>query len=157
MNNFFDIEKWQNKVNPSKDGEKSPTKELKRVNTLATMMLNTDGEAPAEKDRYLLSKTYSTAHIPENSRSKNTRRIYANFDKDLAAKMFGYRVIFKKRAMEVPPSDPATAQTHKPVKKYVEDILSELASNYQPMHRYHTKQRILVPLPDSEDEEFIDE
>ena len=58
------------------------------------------------KDQHLLSKSNSTSHIPESSRAKNLRRVYANFDKDLAVKMFGYRVLFQKSKMEVEVPDP---------------------------------------------------
>lgn len=98
-NNYFDIEKWlakmHNSVVKKNEGLKdpgSPLKELKRINTLAAPFY--DGEEPNRKDGHLLSKSNSTAHIPESSRAKNVRRTYANFDKDLAVKMFGYRIIF---------------------------------------------------------------
>ena len=152
MNNYFDIDKWNNKVNNSAKDNSSPSKELRRVNTLASMGLNLD-DAPREKENYLLSKSNSTAHIPENIRNKMSKRAYANFDKDLAVKMFGYRVVFKKKRMLIDAPEPSVPQTHKPLQKYVNDIMSELNLSYMPIHRYGTKQRILIPLPDSEDEE----
>ena len=77
----------------------SPIKELRRVNTLAAMINNAD-EQPRERENYLLTKSNSTAHIPDNVRStKNAKRAYGNFERDLAPKMFGYRVIFQKRRM----------------------------------------------------------
>lgn len=45
----------------------------------------------------LLTKSSSTQHIPESVRAKNSKRFYANFDKDLAGKMFGYRVLFQRK------------------------------------------------------------
>ena len=135
MNNFFDIEKWLNKMG-NQNSEKaasasSPTKELRRVNTLAAMMNNTD-EQPRERENYLLSKSNSTAHIPDNIRNtKNAKRAYGNFDKELAVKMFGYRVIFQKRNMEINVPEPATSQAHKPINRYVNDIMSELSQTYQ--------------------------
>ena len=96
QNNYFDIDKWQCRMGAVKKEVKdanSPSKELRRINTLATPF-NQHEEAPAGKDNFLLSKSNSTAHIPECSRAKNVRRAYANFDKDLAVKMFGYRVVF---------------------------------------------------------------
>ena len=94
LNNFFDIEKWLIRM-----GEKSltkesnsPSKEMRRTNTLA-QPLNFE-EEPQKRDNFLLAKSNSTAHIPESSRNKQTKRAYANFDKELAVKMFGYRVVF---------------------------------------------------------------
>lgn len=77
----------------------SPQKELRRNNTLATTFYA--DEQPDRKENFLLTKSNSTAHIPENSRAKNTKRAYANFDKDNAVRMFGYRVIFKKADMHI--------------------------------------------------------
>ena len=48
----------------------------------------------------LLSKTDSTRHIPVLCRSKDVKRAYANFDKEIASRMFGYRVAFDKTAMK---------------------------------------------------------
>ena len=45
----------------------------------------------------LLTKSSSTQHIPESVRAKNSKRFYANFDKDLAGRMFGYRIIFNRK------------------------------------------------------------
>jgi len=36
--------------------------------------------------------------------------------------------------------------------RFANDILGELAQAYLPIHRYHTKQRILIPLHDSDRE-----
>ena len=79
------------------------------------------------KENYLLTKSNSTAHIPENARAKNTKRAYANFDKDLAVKMFGYRVDFKKKNMAIKAPDPDVPQSHKPLQRFVNDIISELS------------------------------
>ena len=55
----------------------------------------------------ILSKTPSTQHIPESVRAKYSKRFYANFDKDIAGKMFGYRVIFnRKKNKAIPVVDP---------------------------------------------------
>ena len=106
MNNYFDIDKWINKMsgNSNSGSGNSPTKELKRTNTIGNMS-NADDQDRV-KENYLLTKSNSTAHIPESIRAKNSKRAYANFDKDLAVKMFGYRVIFKKRKMEIAVPDP---------------------------------------------------
>ena len=107
--NYFDLEKFQKKLDPNyvpKDA--SPTKELRRVNTLANMV-NSGEENQKEKDNFLLSKSNSTMHIPDSMRNKNSKRLYCNYDKDLAAKMFGYRVIFRKRDMELKAPSPDTS------------------------------------------------
>jgi len=66
---------------------------LRRNATLTQPFLNQEEEA-AKKENFLLTKTNSTAHIPESTRNKNAKRFYANYDKELAVKMFGYRVVF---------------------------------------------------------------
>ena len=43
-----------------------------------------------------MTKTASTAHIPLQAKAKEGKRIYANFDKKIAYKMFGYRINFTK-------------------------------------------------------------
>ena len=113
----------------------SPTKELKRVNTLA----NFTDEKAHEKENFLLSKSNSTAHIPDNTRSKNVKRLYGNFDKDLAVKMFGYRVIFKKKNMQIKAPEPSEPQVHKPLQKFVNDIIGELSLSYHQINKFHTK------------------
>ena len=61
--------------------------------------LNDDNKDQREynPNMILLTKSSSTHHIPENVRAKYSKRFYANFDKDIAGKMFGYRVIFSRR------------------------------------------------------------
>ena len=103
--NYFDIEKWNNRLNGIQQKQDSPAKELRRNNTLAK--INNEEEQPRERENYLLSKSNSTWHIPESSRAKNTKRVYANYDKELAVKMFGYRVLFKKKHMEYRVPDPS--------------------------------------------------
>ena len=83
------------------------------------------GDEPVkEKENHLLSKSNSTAHIPDTSKSKHAKRAYANFDKDLAIKMFGYRVKFKRKLMQIKVPDPKTCQNHKPLKRFVADIVN---------------------------------
>jgi len=43
----------------------------------------------------LLTKTASTSYIPLENKSKEGKRIYANFDKETAERMFGYRIKYK--------------------------------------------------------------
>jgi len=79
--------------------------------------------------------------------------VYAIFDKEIASKMFGYRVLFTKKKMgKNVVSEPYAPQTNKPLTKYVNDIIGELTSTYIQIPRYHSKQRILIPIMDSEDE-----
>jgi len=78
--------------------------------------------------------------------------VYAIFDKDIASKMFGYRVLFTRKKMGKKVSEPYVPQTNKPLTKYVNDIIGELTSTYIQIPRYHSKQRILIPIMDSDDE-----
>lgn len=116
VTNYIDIDKLQKKFDPNSGKDSSPAKELRRVNTLANMASN--GEEHKEKENYLLTKSNSTMHIPDNVRNKASKRIYSNFDKDLAAKMFGYRVLFKKKKMEITAPAPDASQAHKPIAKF---------------------------------------
>lgn len=56
-------------------------------------------------------------------------------------------------ATKVP--EPGASQAHKPLQRFVAEIVGELSQMYQPLHRYHTKQRILIPMPDSDDEDYV--
>ena len=49
-------------------------------------------------------------------------------------------------------SEPYAPQANKPLTKYVNDIIGELTSTYIQIPRYHSKQRILIPIMDSDDE-----
>lgn len=87
----------------------------------------------------LLTKSPSTHHIPETSRAKNTKRAYANFDKDLAVRMFGYRICFRKKEMKRGAPEPQASQTHKPLNKFVNEIVGELAASYVQIPKYSTR------------------
>ena len=67
--------------------------------------------------------------------------------------MFGYRINFSKKLMKVKAPDPQASQAHKPLSKFVADIMNLLAKDYQQIPKYHQKQRILVPGHDSDSEE----
>jgi len=54
----------------------------------------------------LLPKTMSTQHIPQQARSKYSKRVYANYDKENAVRMFGYRASFTRSKMSVKVPDP---------------------------------------------------
>ena len=71
--------------------------------------------------------------------------------------MFGYRVDFKKKNMAIKVPDGDAPQNHKPLKRFVNDIVSELSSGYTQIHKFYSKQHILVPLPDElNEEEYIE-
>lgn len=152
LNNYFDIDKFINKLQGNPTQGNSPVKDSGAVRRQTTLNINATDESHVIKENFLLTKSNSTAHIPETSRAKNTKRAYANFDKDLAVKMFGYRVVFRKKKMQVQVPEPHVDQSHKPIVKFTSDILAELTAPYAQVPRYLTKQRILVPLPDSDEE-----
>ena len=99
------------------------------MDTIGGSIAGTDAPATV-KENYLLTKTSSTAHIPDNCRHKNAKRAYAIFDKDLAIRMFGYRVIFQSEDMEINVPDPHASQAHKPIQRFAGDIIGELSQNY---------------------------
>ena len=70
----------------------------------------------------LLTKSFSTQHIPDNARAKNSKRAYANFDKELSCKMFGYRINLLKSKMKVNVPEPQANQEHKPLQKFVSEV-----------------------------------
>ena len=96
QDNYFDLEKWNLKLNSGKnDGEKDKMNQsLRRQETMPGNLRDEKDQREYNPNMILLSKSNSTHHIPENVRAKNSKRFYANFDKDLAGKMFGYRVLF---------------------------------------------------------------
>lgn len=65
--------------------------------------------------------------------------------------MFGYRAVFTKSKMTVKVPDPNASQRHKPLQRFVEDIVSELNSQYVPVPRYCSKRKILIPLVDEDE------
>ena len=67
--------------------------------------------------------------------------------------MFGYRINFSKKQMKTKAPDPQASQAHKPVSKFVADIMNLLAKDYIQIPKHHSKQRILVPVHDSDSEE----
>ena len=87
----------------------------------------------------LLTKSSSTQHIPENVRAKNSKRYYANFDKDLAGKMFGYRVTFARKNQKIKPPEPRISQAHKPLAKFASEIIHEISLGYVQIPKYGTK------------------
>lgn len=137
VNNFFDIEKWLAKFGQCAEDAPSKEKDLKRMNTVGNF--NEDKaallkqESVVNKDAthqrsLLLPKSLSTHHIPQQARSKYSKRIYANYDKENAVRMFGYRAVFSRDKMAIKVPDPYASQKHKPLEKYVHDIVSDLNS-----------------------------
>lgn len=63
---------------------------------------------PQHQRTMLLPKSMSTHHIPQHARNKFSKRIYANFDKENAVRMFGYRVVFARSKMIWGRPDPKT-------------------------------------------------
>lgn len=74
---------------------------------------------------------------------KPVKRVYLNFDKDLAHRMFGYRVRFSEENMLFNDSkgmpEPYTSQTHKPVYFYAKDRVAPLLARYPRMQGFHSK------------------
>ena len=77
-----------------------------------------------------MTKSGSTQHIPDNPRAKNSKRAYANFDKELSQKMFGYRVNFNKKAMRTKVPKPEVSQAHKPLSKFIGEVTHLLTKDY---------------------------
>ena len=44
--------------------------------------------------------------------------------------MFGYRVIFQRKQMQIKVPEPSASQAHKPIAKFVSDVVGDLSSNY---------------------------
>ena len=109
VDNYFNIDKLISKLAADTPGIASATDKLssgltsnlKRQQTLPGPMdaINKDKKDIDfhNNNNILLTKSASTHHIPDNCRAKNSKRVYANFDKDLSCKMFGYRVNLVKK------------------------------------------------------------
>ena len=113
---------------------------------MPTIEGNNDYKSKDKKDldfvnnnNVLLTKSVSTQYIPDNARAKNSKRVYANFDKDLSCKMFGYRINFRKRAMRTKVPKAEVSQAHKPLSKFVNEVTHLLTKDYPQIHKYHTK------------------
>ena len=66
---------------------------------LANDLLGQDN-SELNKAQCLMTKTLLTSHFPTHPRAKEVKRVYGNFDKEIAYKMFGYRVKFNKAEMQ---------------------------------------------------------
>ena len=60
--------------------------------------------------------------------------------------MFGYRVQFNRNNMFEDKPDPNACQMHKPIHKFAQDILLELTKGYEQIQKYHTLQKIIIPV-----------
>jgi hypothetical protein len=79
--------------------------------------------------------------------TKPIRKVYINFDKDVAHKMFGYRVRFDPENMKMYarsglPSSLA-CQSHKPIHFYQKDRIKNVIDRYVMLDGYHSKQTIV--------------
>ena len=90
------------------------------------------------------------------------KRIYINFDKDIAHCMFGYRTKFEPEEMKsyckqgVPTV--YASQQHKPISHLLKEKISEVTDRYKKIEGYQTKQTIVKVLDSdkSEDEAEIE-
>ena len=90
------------------------------------------------------------------SMSRPIKKVYINFDKDIAHKMFGYRVRFVKENMstymQTGTPSPYASQGHKPIHFFQKDRLKGILDRYHKFEGYHSKQTI-VRILDSDNEE----
>ena len=94
------------------------------------------------------------------SLSRHIRKVYINFDKDIAHKMFGYRVRFIEEEMASfaksgTPSSFAR-QSHKPVHFYQKDRIKNVLERYTKLQGYHSKQTIVKVLDSDNEEDKIE-
>ena len=67
MNNYYDVDKMNNKYAAKINAENSPTKDQKRD---LSKIANISPEEPERRtENYLLTKSASTCHIPDNQRA----------------------------------------------------------------------------------------
>lgn len=164
VNNFFDIDKWLAKFGQIEEAAKQGAeKDLKRMNTVGNLNEEKSGltkqdslvnkEGQVHQKSLLLPKSLSTQHIPQQARNKYSKRVYANYDKENAIRMFGYRAIFSRGRMSIKVPDPYASQKHKPLERYVNDIVNELNSQYVAIPKYCTRRKLLIPILDEDEDE----
>ena len=103
---------------------------------------------------------YGYIQEKEEKISRPIKKVYINFDRDNANKMFGYRVRFDKPQMksymqEGIPSCKAS-QEHKPIHFLTYDLIKTVTDRYSTIENYSLKQTIVRVL-DSDNEEDISE
>lgn len=153
LNNYFDYEKWVLKYDP-----KPLVKEENRQATTATKLsrnlsqstevdsqINFTNQIGIERGIIVLVKSRSTMHIPAQMKQKTQKRVFGVFDRNIANKMFGYRVNFQMEQMKEGCPHPSACQAHKPIHKFTNEIIAELNKNYEVIPKYFTYQKILVP------------
>lgn len=116
------------------------------------------------KDEKALENYYYFGHndymFDVRSLSRPIRKVYINFDKDIAHKMFGYRVRFVEDEMATyaksgTPSSFAR-QSHKPVHFYQKDRIKNVLERYMILQGYHSKQTIVKVLDSDNEEDKIE-
>ena len=60
--------------------------------------------------------------------------------------MFGYRVVYKRELIIQEPVKYDACQAHKPIHKFTAEIIEELTKNYEVLPKYHTLQKIILPV-----------
>lgn len=94
------------------------------------------------------------------SLSRPIRKVYINFDKDIAPKMFGYRVRFMEEDMAMYAKSGAPSsfarQSHKPVHFYQKERMRNVLERYMILQGYHSKQTIVKVLDSDNEEDRIE-
>lgn len=116
------------------------------------------------RDERALDNSYYFGHsdymLEQRNFSKPIRKVYINFDKDIAHKMFGYRVRFIEddMAMYAKTGTPSSwaSQAHKPIHFYQKDRMKHVLDRYLTLDGYHSKQTIIKVL-DSDNEDDLEE
>lgn len=86
---------------------------------------------------------YKIFQDPNQPSQRPIKKIFINFDKDIAHKMFGYKVRFTDEKQVtyngtgIPNS--RALQTHKPIHFYQKDRITDLVSRYHKIDGYHSK------------------
>lgn len=88
------------------------------------------------------------------------RKIYINIDKEIANKMFGFRVLFEKDRMTsycgMGKPAPLACQNHKPIHHLVNESLKAVTGRYHQVTDYTTKHTVMRIL-DSDHDDYGEE
>lgn len=102
-----------------------------------------------------ITNYFEATKPPEERTSRPLKKVYVNFDRENANKMFGYRVKFEKENLAGTGVPPANAnQDHKPIRFQTYDLLKDTVERYQKIDGYFERQTI-VKLLDSDNEEDL--
>lgn len=63
--------------------------------------------------------------------------------------MFGYRVQFNRENLVFNQPFPAESQSSKPIHKFTTEIVDELTKGYEVIPKYHTIQKVIIPVQSS--------